>query len=84
MTSPDGITWAERTAAANHNWSSITYGRGYFVAVASTNGIDNQVMISGCDPETPDPEIPDTDWSDYRPDFSDMVENAVAALPDTF
>ncbi len=44
MTSPDGITWTNRTAAANNSWNSVTYGNGLFVAV-STNGI-NRVMTS--------------------------------------
>jgi hypothetical protein len=48
MTSPNGITWTPRTAAAANNWQSVAYGtvdgRGVFVAV-STNGTD-RVMRS--------------------------------------
>jgi hypothetical protein len=35
MTSSDGISWTSRTSAADSTWSSITYGNGLFVAVAS-------------------------------------------------
>jgi hypothetical protein len=43
--SPNGITWTSRTAAANNYWSSVTYGKGLFVAVAFS-GIGNRVMTS--------------------------------------
>ena len=36
MTSPDGITWTTQTVSA-HNWLSITYGGGLFLA-GSTDG----------------------------------------------
>jgi len=45
MTSPDGITWTSRTAAANNTWLAVTYGNGLFVAV-STDGTGNRVMTS--------------------------------------
>ncbi|MEO8235611.1 MAG: hypothetical protein ABI549_09380, partial [Flavobacterium sp.] len=45
MTSPDGITWTTRTAAANNNWNSVTYGNSLFVAV-SNSGTGNRVMTS--------------------------------------
>jgi hypothetical protein len=45
MTSPDGITWTPRTAAADNDWRSVTYGNGLFVAVSST-GIGNHIMTS--------------------------------------
>lgn len=38
MTSPDGITWTIRTAAAADNWVSIAFGGGLFVAVAAATG----------------------------------------------
>ncbi|MFV0552903.1 MAG: beta strand repeat-containing protein, partial [Anaerorhabdus sp.] len=44
MTSPDGINWTARTAAAASTWRSITYGNGLFVAVAT--GGTNRVMTS--------------------------------------
>jgi hypothetical protein len=44
MTSPDGITWTSRTAAANNSWYSVTYGNGLFVAV-SWDGT-NRIMTS--------------------------------------
>ena len=43
-TSPDGVTWTARTAAASNSWQSVTYGDGLFVAVSS-NGT-NRVMTS--------------------------------------
>src|SRR3989338_6801165 len=46
MTSPDGIAWTARTAAADNSWFSITYGNGLFAAV-STSGVGNRVMTSG-------------------------------------
>src|SRR5204862_1111629 len=45
MTSSDGITWTSRTAAANNQWNSVTYGNGLFAAV-STTGIGELVMTS--------------------------------------
>ncbi|MEO5499156.1 MAG: peptidase G2 autoproteolytic cleavage domain-containing protein, partial [Candidatus Saccharimonadales bacterium] len=44
MTSPDGITWTARSAAANQ-WSSVTYDNGLFVAVSYAG--TNRVMTSG-------------------------------------
>jgi DNA uptake protein ComE-like DNA-binding protein len=48
MTSPDGITWTLRAAAANNSWVSVTYGNGLFVAVswAEKGNITNRVMTS--------------------------------------
>lgn len=43
-TSPNGISWTRRTAAAANNWNSVAYGNGWFVAVSS-NGA-NRVMRS--------------------------------------
>ncbi|MFM9052546.1 MAG: fibronectin type III domain-containing protein, partial [Bacteroidota bacterium] len=40
-----GINWTTRTSAADNAWSSVTYGNGLFVAVAST-GTGNRVMTS--------------------------------------
>jgi len=45
MTSPDGITWTSRNAAASNGWFGITYGNGLFVAV-SYSGDGNRVMTS--------------------------------------
>lgn len=33
MTSPDGVTWTARSIS-NHEWTSVTYGNGLFVAVS--------------------------------------------------
>jgi hypothetical protein len=38
-TSPDGITWTQRTLPTNVYWFSITYGNGLFVAVANGSAI---------------------------------------------
>ena len=47
MTSPDGTTWTSRTSAADKQWSSVTYGGGLFVAVAtSSSSSTGQVMTS--------------------------------------
>jgi hypothetical protein len=48
MTSPDGITWTSRTAAANNYWTEVTYGNGLFVAVSTTDAgtSSNRVMTS--------------------------------------
>ena len=40
----DGITWTSRTSAADLSWLSVTYGGGLFVAVA-LSGVD-RVMTS--------------------------------------
>ncbi len=47
MTSPDGITWTARTAAANVNWNSVVWSQelSIFCAV-STSGTANRVMTS--------------------------------------
>jgi hypothetical protein len=45
MTSPDGITWTSRSAAADNGWLGVTYGNGLFVAVSYT-GTGNRVMTS--------------------------------------
>ena len=34
-TSPDGVTWTQRTLPASDNWQSVTYGNNTFVAVAT-------------------------------------------------
>ena len=39
MTSPDGITWTSRSAAAANQWNAVTFGNGLFVAV-SDSGTD--------------------------------------------
>ena len=42
-----GADWTAQTSAADNNWTSVTYGNGLFVAVASINIlIDNAVMTS--------------------------------------
>jgi outer membrane protein OmpA-like peptidoglycan-associated protein len=46
MTSTDGITWSAHTAADASGWSSVTYGNGVYVAIA-TNGSGARVMTSG-------------------------------------
>ena len=39
MTSPDGVTWTQRTASAAHSWSAVTYnGSNRFVAVGGITG----------------------------------------------
>src|SRR5690606_38407705 len=45
MTSPDGITWTLRSAAAVNTWYSVCYGEGQFVAVGDS-GTGKQVMTS--------------------------------------
>jgi hypothetical protein len=47
MTSPDGITWTSRTAAANNNWISVCWSpdKSLFCAVAYS-GTGNRVMTS--------------------------------------
>jgi hypothetical protein len=42
--SPNGITWTQRTAAQTNNWAGVAYGNGWFVAV-SING-SSRVMRS--------------------------------------
>jgi gliding motility-associated-like protein len=39
------VTWTSRASAADNEWTSVTYGNGVFVAVAST-GTGNRVMTS--------------------------------------
>lgn len=43
-TSPNGLTWTERTPAAANNWTSICFGGGQFVAVSRFG--TNRVMTS--------------------------------------
>ena len=38
-TSPDGITWTQRTMPATGTWQSVTYGNGTFVAIATNSNI---------------------------------------------
>ena len=38
-TSPDGVTWTQRTLPASADWYSVTYGNGVFVAVAQGSSI---------------------------------------------
>lgn len=45
MTSPDGITWTARIAAANNAWVAVTFGNGIFAAVSRT-GTRNRIMTS--------------------------------------
>lgn len=45
MTSPDGITWTNRTASVANNWQSVTYGNGLYVATSST-GTGDRIMTS--------------------------------------
>jgi hypothetical protein len=44
MTSPDRITWTERSPSENNVWSSVTYGSGLFVAVSADG--QSRVMTS--------------------------------------
>jgi hypothetical protein len=44
MTSPDGITWTDRTASQANTWLGVTWGNGLFVAVSG--GGTNRVMTS--------------------------------------
>ena len=44
-TSNIGVNWTARTSAANNTWTSVTYGNGLFVAIAS-DGTGNRVMTS--------------------------------------
>lgn len=50
MTSSDGLTWTLRSTPAsqsNHNWRSVAYGNGVYVAVASGgSGTGNKAMYS--------------------------------------
>ena len=38
VTSPDGITWTQRSASASGIWGSVVYGNGLFVAVGYSGG----------------------------------------------
>jgi hypothetical protein len=44
MTSPDGVTWTNRTAAAANQWYGVVYGNGQYVAVSSSG--TNRAMTS--------------------------------------
>jgi hypothetical protein len=46
MTSPDGITWTQRSTPTDRSWISVTYGNNLFVAVADGGGTGNRVMTS--------------------------------------
>jgi len=47
MTSPDGETWTSPVTAPEANgWTSVTYGNGLFVAVASSG--TSRVMTATC------------------------------------
>jgi hypothetical protein len=41
-----GENWDIRTSAGDHDWQSVTYGNGIFVAVSQTAGTGNQIMTS--------------------------------------
>jgi hypothetical protein len=43
-TSPDGITWTQRTLPASASWFSVCYGAGLFVAVAYASSIAAQAL----------------------------------------
>jgi hypothetical protein len=43
MTSPDGITWTSRTAAASNDWAGVVFGGGKYASV-STTGTGNRAM----------------------------------------
>ncbi|MCB0968042.1 MAG: hypothetical protein KDB37_14500 [Ilumatobacter sp.] len=45
MTSPDGVTWTQRTTPADRGWDGIAWGNGLFVAVSATLGAA-EVMTS--------------------------------------
>jgi len=40
-----GLDWTAQVSAADNSWTSVTYGNGLFVAVASS-GTGNRVMTS--------------------------------------
>jgi hypothetical protein len=46
MTSPDGVTWTQRTGANGNAWNSVTYGNGLFVATATSGSGADYVMTS--------------------------------------
>jgi hypothetical protein len=45
-TSPDGITWTQRSLPSSANWSSVAYGNGRFVAVAGYTSFSSATAYS--------------------------------------
>ena len=48
-TSPDGITWTQRTLPASTYWSGITFANGVFVATAVTSGYASNIAATSPD-----------------------------------
>lgn len=63
-TSPDGITWTEHLTGISHDWMTIRYGDGIYVAAGRSSGGVGRIMTS------PDGENwtlqSDADTNDYR------------------
>jgi hypothetical protein len=70
MTSPDGINWTFRQTPGSPQFSSVTYGNGLFVAVA-TAGVGNRVMTS------PAPYSGDSDIGELTRMIADLQGAAV-------
>jgi len=49
--SPDGVTWTQRTLPATQTWTSVTYANGYFIAIGTT-GAASTVIASSPDGTT--------------------------------
>lgn len=46
ITSPDGITWTQRTLPSVKNWISVAYGNGTFVAVSGAGSFSTSAAYS--------------------------------------
>jgi len=55
MTSPDGVEWTLHDAAADGNWSSVTFGNDQFVAVRSAGGGGTVMTSEAVAPVPPGP-----------------------------
>jgi len=44
--SPDGLTWTQRSLPATQTWTSVTYANGYFVAIGTTGAASTVVATS--------------------------------------
>jgi hypothetical protein len=63
MSSVDGVTWVERTAASANQWNAVTFGNGLFVAVSGT-GTGDRVMTSANGVDwTSQSSAADNNWS---------------------
>jgi alpha-tubulin suppressor-like RCC1 family protein len=86
MTSPDGITWTPRVAAAPNHWKSVTFGNGLFVALSSDGSSRAMTSPDGINWTIVSGTLPFGDWEGVTFGNNRFVAVSVnrSAAPDNY